>query len=146
YVQEHAQVLRSDLIAMANDLDRARTLFDADRERYRRFLTAQAAARAVAKAALLTRQGEVILEAETPLARELRLPPLSAIGDAVSGDPILIAPGSANQVGGVLKLQSFEDTYLYVARPVDPQVSAYLRLTEQNAAEYASLEARRLGV
>src|SRR5690606_5889287 len=39
-----------------------------------------------------------------------------------------------------------ENTYLYLARPIDPRVTRYLRLTEENAAEYQQLQANRFGV
>jgi two-component system nitrogen regulation sensor histidine kinase NtrY len=36
--------------------------------------------------------------------------------------------------------------YLYLARPIDAKVTRYLRLTEENAAEYEQLQANRFGV
>ena len=63
-----------------------------------------------------------------------------------SGKPALIAPGTTNLVGGVIKLAGFDDVYLYLARPIDPRVTRNLRLTEENATEYQQLQANRFGV
>jgi two-component system, NtrC family, nitrogen regulation sensor histidine kinase NtrY len=51
-----------------------------------------------------------------------------------------------NYVAAVIRLRGFTDTFLYVARPLDPGVVAQLTQTEASAAEYAELEARRLGI
>ncbi len=49
-------------------------------------------------------------------------------------------------MSAVIPLAGYDNTYLYVARPIDPQVVQYLRTTQASVAEFASLEERRLGV
>ncbi|HUV32581.1 MAG TPA: ATP-binding protein, partial [Devosiaceae bacterium] len=60
------------------------------------------------------------------------------------GVPTLIAPGRTNLVGGVVGLRGYQGMYLFVARPVDPQVLEYMRLTDQNVTEYREYESSRL--
>src|SRR5258708_19034960 len=45
YLQEHAQLIRGDILGMANDLSHAPPLFDQDRGTLRELLTASAASR-----------------------------------------------------------------------------------------------------
>ena len=52
----------------------------------------------------------------------------------------------ANYVAAIIKLQSYTNTYLYVARVLDPRVVAQLRATQAGVTQYAELEARRLGI
>ena len=52
----------------------------------------------------------------------------------------------ANYVAAVIRLRSFNDTFLYVARLLDPRVVAQLKQTETSVAEYAQIELRRLGI
>src|ERR1700712_5331386 len=52
----------------------------------------------------------------------------------------------ANYVAAVIRLRAFNDTYLYVARLLDPRVVAQLRQTQAGVAEYAQIESRRLGI
>ena len=52
----------------------------------------------------------------------------------------------ANYVAAVIRLRSFDDTFLYVARLLDPRVVAQLRQTQASVAEYAALESRKLGI
>ena len=46
----------------------------------------------------------------------------------------------------MIRLRAFDDTFLYVARLLDPAWSAQLRQTQASVAEYAQLESRRLGI
>ena|GEM_PF-4776817 len=46
----------------------------------------------------------------------------------------------------MIRLRAFNDTFLYVARLLDPRVVAQLKQTETNVAEYAQVESRRLGI
>ena len=54
YVSEHAQAIRGEIMAMAFDLGRAKPMFDQDRERFRNFFTAQATARGLSAAIIIT--------------------------------------------------------------------------------------------
>ena len=65
---------------------------------------------------------------------------------AKSGQAIVIAPGKTALVGAIKALENFNDTYLYVIRPVNAQVLQQLRATRANVAEYQLLEQRRAGV
>jgi two-component system, NtrC family, nitrogen regulation sensor histidine kinase NtrY len=55
YVSEHAQAIRGEIMAMAFDLGRAKSMFDTDRERFQKFFTAQAAARGLSAAMIIRR-------------------------------------------------------------------------------------------
>ena len=52
----------------------------------------------------------------------------------------------ANYVAAIIKLEQFDDTYLYVTRLLDPRVVPQLQATRASVTEYAALEARRIGV
>ena len=146
YVGEHAGVLRSDLVTMARDIDRAKPIYDFEPSRFDSLFQTQAALRQLPSAFLLNGAGEVITRAVIAPDVELRMPPPDAMREALKGEPVLIAPGEADQVGGIMKLESYPDTYLYIARLMDPKVNGFLRLTKANAQEYIQLENSRLGV
>ena len=146
YVDEHARVLRGDLIAMANDIDRARALYDLQPARFDAFLQAQTSLRGLPSAYLMRVDGTIATSSIVNPAIELSMPPSNALRDAQPNQPILIAPGDADQVGGVMKLSAYQDLYLYIARPMDPRVVDYLRLAAANAQEYIGLRDSRLNV
>src|SRR6201992_1561571 len=65
YTYEHAQLIRGDILGMANDLWRARPLYDQDRQSFREFLTASAAARNLPGAMLIDKDRNVLATAQT---------------------------------------------------------------------------------
>ncbi|MGA2124654.1 MAG: PAS domain-containing sensor histidine kinase, partial [Xanthobacteraceae bacterium] len=51
-----------------------------------------------------------------------------------------------NTISAAIKLRGYDDTYLYVARPVEPSVIPLLKNTQRIIIEYASRRASRLGI
>ncbi len=88
----------------------------------------------------------VIERAQIQYPREFLVPSNLAIRDATSTRPVVYLPEEADYVSAVVPIAGYENIYLYVARPIDPQVVQYLRTTQASVAEFASLEERRLGV
>ena len=146
YVGERARVLRSDLVAMAQDVNRAKAIYDTSPSRFDQFFLTQARLRQLPTAFLLDGSGAVITKAVVDASVDLRMPPSDAMREALDGEPVIIAPGEADQVGGILKLSNYRDTYLYIARLMDPEVNKFLRTTRANAEEYLRMEQSRLGI
>src|SRR3954470_4154073 len=65
YMQEHAQLIRGDILGMANDISHARPLFDQDRRTFRELLTAGAAARNLPGAMLIDKDRNILETAQT---------------------------------------------------------------------------------
>ena len=146
YVQEHSRVLALDLLGIAGEFNRVTPNIEANKTAIASYLTNQARLRSLSTAQLMHRNREVIVEGQTTSNLKVPPPPERIFREAQSGQPALIAPGTTNLVGGVIKLTGFDDLYLYLARPIDPRVTRYLRLTEENAAEYRQLQENRFGV
>jgi two-component system, NtrC family, nitrogen regulation sensor histidine kinase NtrY len=146
YVREHALGIRADLVSMASDLARMRELYDSDRERFRRILTAQASVRGLPATMLIHKNLSIIERADIQFGREFLVPPNLAIGETTEERPLVYFSNEADYVAAVVPLRGYDDTYLYVARPIDPRALQYLRNTEANILEYQSLEQRRIGV
>ena len=75
YTYEHAQLIRGDILGMANDIARARPLFDQDRRTFRELLTASAAARNLPGAMLIDKDRNVLESAQTGIRQEFTTPP-----------------------------------------------------------------------
>jgi two-component system nitrogen regulation sensor histidine kinase NtrY len=146
YLAEHAQTLRADLVTLASDLDKARPLFDNDPLRFRNYLNTQARLRALPFVTLMRQDGSIMMRATSPFENNFIPPPPEALEKATDGQPTLISPGDTNQVSGIMRLNAYNDLYLYIARTVDPRVIRYLNITEQNAEEYNEIQDRRYGV
>jgi two-component system nitrogen regulation sensor histidine kinase NtrY len=146
YLQEHGQVIRSDTVGMAKDIDEAVNLVQSQPQGFGNFLKAQAAIRALPVAYLIDGSGKVLATAASSPEFPYRAPPREAMALAKKGQVIVIAPGQTSLVGAIKSLANFDDTYLYVIRPVNDRVLQQLRTTRANVAEYQMLEQRRTGV
>ncbi|QDG77764.1 PAS domain-containing sensor histidine kinase [Labrenzia sp. PHM005] len=146
YLQEHARVLRGDLIAMTTDLDRAKPVYDFEPTRFDQFFRTQVSLRGILAAYILNDKGEVVTRVVLDPNAEIPLPPADSLFKAKSGDPILIAPGTSNLVGGVMNLSAYDGFVLYAVRRLDPRVVEYMGLAESGALQYQQMENSRFGV
>jgi two-component system, NtrC family, nitrogen regulation sensor histidine kinase NtrY len=146
YVQEHAQLIRGDILGMANDVTHARPLFDQDRGTFRELLTASAASRNLPGAMLIDKDRNVLETAQTGIQQTFTTPAPEFLSNVDENEPQIAVFPEANYVAAVIRLRAFNDTFLYVARLLDPRVVAQLRQTEASVAEYAEIESRRLGL
>ncbi|MGJ5181043.1 ATP-binding protein [Bradyrhizobium oligotrophicum] len=146
YTYEHAQLIRGDILGMANDIAHARPLYDQDRGTFRELLTASAASRNLPGAMLIDKDRTVLETAETGIQQSFQTPPADFLSNVNETEPQIAVFPDANYVAAVIRLRAFNDTFLYVARLLDPRVIAQLKQTETSVAEYAAVESRRLGI
>ncbi|TMK09232.1 MAG: PAS domain-containing sensor histidine kinase [Alphaproteobacteria bacterium] len=146
YLHEHAQLIRGDILGMANDIAHARPLFDQDRATFRELLTASAASRNLPGAMLIDKDRNILETAQTGIQQSFTTPAPEFLSNVDENEPQIAVFIEANYVAAVIRLRAFNDTFLYVARLLDPRVGAQLKQTQASVAEYAQLEARRLGI
>jgi two-component system nitrogen regulation sensor histidine kinase NtrY len=144
YLNENAQLIRGDILGMANDIANARPLFDQDRRSFREMLTASAASRNLPGAMLIDKDTNVLETAQTGIQQDFSRPPPEFLKDFNETEPEVVV--EANYVAACIRLRAFNDTFLYVARLLDPRVVAQMRQTQASVADYAQIESRRLGI
>jgi two-component system nitrogen regulation sensor histidine kinase NtrY len=147
YFNEHGQSLRSELTAMSFDVSRAKPLFDSDRDRFRQFLTGQARVRGMPLTLMVHSDLSVVEKADIEGVGDIGPPSASgALASVGENEPQVALFLETKSIAAVVKLRGYDDTYLYVARPLDPRVIAQLQATQESVAEFANLEQRRVGV
>jgi two-component system nitrogen regulation sensor histidine kinase NtrY len=144
YVQEHAQLIRGDILGMAADISRARPLYDQDRVSFVEVLTTGAATRNLPGAMIIDKDTRPLVVTGNQLPYT---PPAPDFLNNVNEDEpeIAVLPDS-NSVAAVIRLRRFTDTFLYVERPLDPRVVDQLKQTEASVAGYSQMESQRLGI
>ena len=133
-------------MVMGYDIARNKSVFDQDPDKLRQFLTFQAQARGLAAAIVLDKELKVIARADLNINQTFALPPRDALPLIGSKEPQVVLLPDANYVAAVVKLDQYEDYYLYLTRLLDPRVVPQLQATRASATEYAALETRRAGV
>jgi two-component system nitrogen regulation sensor histidine kinase NtrY len=146
YVRDYSFATRNDLENLANDISRLQPMFTENRDRFRQILTGQAAVRGIPAAMMVRGDHTLVERAEITIGREFVIPPALDLRLATAKEPILALADSGDYLHAVIPIPSYEDTYLYIVRPVDPRVLRYLQQTQESVTEYQGLEARRFGV
>jgi len=147
YLDEHGQVIRTDIVNMARDLDMAAGSIAGDPMRLQRLVMVQAGLRDLPAAYIVNSEGQPVVETSADDRLPYISPTRSALEQAASGQVALMMPNAHNyRVGAVTKLERYPGMYLYVARGVSPQVTEHLRLTAQNVDEFNRLRKARGGL
>ena len=150
YVQEHKQVIRADILAMAYDIDRAAPVLQQgdrnDRKRFTDYLVTQASVRALPAVFVIDSNGRLLASAKLPSMPGYVAPPQEAITKAAHGQVVVLTESNDNLVRAMVKLDAFVDAYLLVARAVDPEALAHQQSTLDAVTEYNRLDQNRANV
>jgi two-component system nitrogen regulation sensor histidine kinase NtrY len=146
YLRDNAQIVRSDIMVVAFDLVRTKSVFEQDPEKLRQFLTFQASMRGLGAAIVIDKDLKVVARADVNLNQTFALPPRDALSHITEKEPQIVLLPDANYVAAIIKLAQYDNDYLYLTRLLDPRVVPQLQATRASAIEYAQLESRRAGV
>ncbi len=146
YVRELDQLVRADSIALAIEFARARPLFDQSREQFHQFLSVQASIRGLPALILLDKDLKVVDQIDAPISQSLAKPSADVLAGIDDTEPLVKMFLDDNYIAAIIKLHDYTDTYLYIARILDPRVLAQLRATQAGVAHYADLATRRIGI
>ncbi len=146
YVKEHSDVIRSAIIGMSEDIDRFASLQNTDKRKFDLILRSQALVRDLPMALLLDENGQPLKIAANRLKVKFYPPSKRAFELAQKGPPVIMTPTVTNHIRGLIKLKNFENTYLYVMRPVDKTVIQHLRITKNQVRKYKELQSKRTNV
>lgn len=143
YLEEHGQVIRTDIVNMAKDLDDAAELVGGNPVQLRRLVIAQAGLRELPVAYVIDATGKALVAALDNEKLPYKVPPPEIIALAEQGQVPLSTPTENFRVNAIVKLQRYPGNYLYVARGVSPKVMGHLRRTQAAVTEYEETRKRR---
>ncbi len=151
YLREHIQNIRTDALAMANDLSRAGELFSLDPDAFPRVLATQTALRGLTEALLYDPNpppgtDPIVASAGVMSGLGIGLPPASATEIAKSGEVAVVTSEDGTMVRAVVQLNSTPPLMLLIGRPVDPQILEHATRTERAVAQYEALNQNRSGL
>jgi two-component system nitrogen regulation sensor histidine kinase NtrY len=147
YLTQQNELLQGEIAFMAVDVSRAKPMFDSDRDRFRQFLNFQAQNRGL-RFAMLVRGDRTELE-KVEVESAGAIGPLAAPGDLsvvseTQPQAAIFLPSRATMA--VIKLRGYDDTYLFVARALNPAAVQQLEQTQRAVTEFGDLLTRRPGI
>jgi len=146
YIEEHRNNIELDLVAMANDLNRAGLRADQNKEFLQRLVTEQAILRSLQEAIVFDRSGRVLAKYTFDLDLSANRVPQAIMQRIREGERVVISNPGDDQIRALTRLDNFLDAYLYISRPVDPKVTAYVEAARGAVSTYRQLEQQRSSV
>lgn len=143
YLHEHQQVIRADVLAMANDLNREVSRLIGDPQRFAQVVTTQAALRSLTEAVVFDGSGRMLARSGLSFTLEFDPIPETALERARDGEVVLMVGDTDDRVRALVRLDRFVDTFLFVGRLVDPRVLGHMENAQEAASSYAELEGKR---
>ena len=143
YVRRATDDLTGEVLAMAEDLNRARGGLTTDSNRYGAFLAAQAERRGLTSAYVVDSELQLLASAEGANALAYAPAPRRAIADADGGRMWMRIDRPLSVLRALYRLNAYGDVYLYVTSPLDPAIMATLIDFEASTVAYNEAEARR---
>ncbi len=141
YLSEHKEVIRADVLAMANDLNREAYDLINNPELFHKVVMAQAALRSLTEAVVF-QQNKILAQTDLSFSFAFeRLPP-DIIAQAAKGEVVVLTSDQDDKVRALIKLDNYFDTYLLVGRFVDNKVLAHMETTQGAASEYQRLKSQ----
>ena len=144
YVDEKRNKIQSEVILIAFDLNKYHNIYKSDPERFKAFLNTQNLIRDIDQLYLINSVGELIISANN--SKYIKIED-QAIQMVRSDDrPLKIINAPENISAAVIRLQNFEDTFLYVVKNLDKNISNYLIESEEALNFYYTVENQSLGI
>jgi len=147
YLEEHKQVIRADILAMANDIDRQSAMLIDNQEAFDRVIDTQSLLRNLSEAMIFDGRGRILARSGLTFTLTFENLPPYLMDRAEDGEVVIMTGGqNEDRVRALVKLNNFADSYLFVGRMIDPVVLSHLDATRTAAEEYAQLEGKYSGL
>ena len=145
YVQEVRNKIEADIILIAFDANKSANFLNDNENEYLRFLRTQKIIRNVDEIHIIDKNKKLLYSSEE---KNVYVPPVDRALNLVLEDdrPLKIINAPANISAAIIRLQSFEDRFLYVVKFLDKDISSYLTESQEAISFYYTVEERSTGI
>ena len=144
YVDEKRNKIESDIILIAFDLSKIANVFHDNPERFKNIIDTQKLIRDIDQIHLIDSKGNLILSSSNSEYASIEKRALEMV---LNDDrPLKIINAYENRSAAIIKLRGYIDTYLYVVKFLDKDISEYLTKSEEAINFYYTVENQNLGI
>src|SRR5262249_32813364 len=125
YLEEHRNVIRGEILAMATDLNREASRLLRSQALFNQVVSTQAALRELAEAVGFDREGHVLARSAQTFSMIDEQVPVELLDRANEGEVVILTDRD-DRIRALVRLEAgFTDSYLYVGSLVDPRALAH---------------------
>ena len=146
YVDEVQDKVKSEIVLIAFDTNKSANYLNDDQKKYFSFLNTQRLIRKIDEIHIIDINKNLLF---TNLENKNRYsPPLDGALELVIEDdrPLKILNAPDNMSAAIMRLQAFEDRFLYVVKYLDPKISNYLNQSQEAINFYYTVEEKSSGI
>ncbi|HPD83262.1 MAG TPA: PAS domain-containing sensor histidine kinase [Alphaproteobacteria bacterium] len=146
YLEEHQQVIKADILAMANDIDRQAAMMMDPQAAYDRSLDTQSLLRNLSEAMIFDRVGKILSRSSLTFTLTFENVPDYILEQAQDGEVVVLNSDNDDRLRALVRLNSGNNNFLFVGRRVDPVVLSHLAATKNATDRYTQLEGSYSGL
>ena len=146
YVEEVRNKIQSEIVLIAFDVNKSKKFLNENIKEYKRFLNTQKIIRGVDEIHIIDVNKKLLF---TTLENdEFYIAPVDKALNLVLDDdrPLKIINTLENRSAAIIRLQSFEDRFLYVVKYLDKDISRYLIESQEAINFYYTVEEKSTGI
>jgi len=146
YVDEVKNKIQSEIILIAFDVNKSKKFLNDDKKEYKRFLRTQKLIRGVDEIHIINIEKKLLFS--TLEDKDPYLPPVDKALNLVLDDdrPLKIINAFENRSAAIMRLQNFEDRFIYVVKYLDKNISKYLTESQEAINFYYTVEEKSSGI
>ena len=146
YVEEIRNKIQSDIVLIAFDTNKSKKFLNDNVKEYSRFLNTQKLIRDVDEIHIIDINKNLLFT--TLREDEIYVPPVDKALNLVLDDdrPLKIINAPENISAAIMRLQSFNDKFLYVVKYLDKDISRYLTESQEAINFYYTVEEKSTGI
>ena len=146
YVEEIKKKTQSEIILIAYDLNKGEKFLKTNKNQFKSFLNTQRLIRGMDEIHIVNNKGELFLTTLSNI--EKFQAPLEEALEMVREDkrPLKIINAYENQSASIIKLENFDDKYLYIVKYLDEKISKYLTESQEAVNFYYTVINKQTGI
>ncbi len=145
YVQEVRNKVEADIVLIAFDTNKSANFLNNNENEYLRFLRTQKLIRGVDEIHIIDKNKTLLFSSEE--RNRYKAPVDKALNLVLEDDrPLKIIDTANNNSAAIIKLQAFDNRFLYVVKFLDENISNYLSESQEAINFYYTVEERSTGI
>ena len=146
YVEEIRNKIQSDIVLIAFDTNKSKNFLNDSIKEYKRFLDTQKIIREVDEIHIIDIDKKLLFS--TLIDGEPYIAPIDKALTLVLDDdrPLKIINAFENRSAAIMRLQNFEDRFMYVVKYLDKDISRYLTESQEAINFYYTVEEKSTGI
>ena len=144
YLDEKRNKIESEIILIAFDLNKYSDIFKSNPKRFQSILNTQKVIRDIDQLHLINGKGDLIKSASNSSYKKINDRAIKMV--LKDERPLKIINTFENKSAAVIKLTNYDNTFLYVVKFIDKNISQYLIKSEEAVNFYYTVEDQSLGI